>query len=126
MKLTQVLFVSAIASTVFFSATAQAFSPRETSDIAEGKSFKVTNGEEVSYYKDGKSGEVNFTCTLSGEHVNAILYPSKNFLANLPAILESGNNGPYKWKLHKVGYDYGKINVRLLRGEEAVIQCKLT
>lgn len=124
MKLNRFLIVSAIASLVF-SAGAQASGSKETSDIVEGKTYKIEkHGQSVAYFKEGMAGEVSFTCNLTGDHVNAILYPTKNFFGNLPHVLEAGNNGPYVWKLHDMGYDFGKIKIKLIRGHEAIVQCR--
>lgn len=124
MKLTKLLsFFMLTAFTFTLSPAAQALLLGQAGDIADGKPYKITATEIASYYKDGKSGSVTFHCYLQGENVNALLYAGKNFVGNLPAFLEVGDNGPYTWYLYDRGDTNGNIKIQLTHGQEAIVQC---
>ncbi len=95
----------------------------QAGDIAAGQKWALST-EIASYYKDGTSGTVKFTCDLEGSSdVKAILYPGKNFNGSPSAWLGLGMNGPYTWTLKDQGEVNGDIKIKLLRGSNATIQC---
>ncbi len=94
-------------------------------DIKEGKVFNLKPFSMVSYYKDGKSERVKFTCTLTGTGAQASLSPGKNFEGNSYKWLRVGVNGPYIWTLHDRGYNNGNIKVTLAQGTDVKLQCIL-
>ncbi len=126
MKLRKWLLISAIVMGSLSSVTSFAEVFDQAGDIAEGKPFFFNEhpGAIASYYKDGTSGRVKFTCVLIGENPKAFLYPGKNFENNPVAALEWGTNGPYTWTLADTGQKNGNIKIQLLEGKSAVVQCK--
>lgn len=111
-------------------------------DIAEGRAFLLSEPQEMGYYtKDGKEGNVTFTCRLTRDasddgssEVGVGLYTGKNFDTPINKgarlILEAGktqlNFGPYTWKLIDSGKNVtnGNIKLMLLQGTNVTVQCK--
>lgn len=129
MKLSKKFAIVTAVSMLSLAAVAQAATTLgQAGDIAEGKPFFLNKDSGIaSYYKDGTSGAVTFTCTLwsdTDDNVAATLMGGKNFEFNPGDVLKKGDNGPYTWTLSDQGDTNGNIKIDLIRGEEAIVQCK--
>lgn len=99
----------------------------QAGDIAMGQAVEIErNGGPASYYKDGKTGNISFVCSLNSQETNvvAMVVPGKNFNPEMPIIIKSGLNGPYEWALRDNGESNGNIKVSLIEGQKATVQCK--
>jgi hypothetical protein len=106
----------------------------QAGSIEAGQQVTITPTSGVaSYYQDGISGSVTFTCQLSSttidKEVKAILVPGKNFSnPSNPSYtaLAMGLNGPYTWSLTNTGEANGNIKIFLLSETPANLQCQGT
>lgn len=126
-QLISVLFICGLTSVSYAALLFQA------GNIEEGKKWAIDAKSGVaSYYADGKSGKVEFTCDLMGKvdsdggEVKALLRTGKNFdnEFNLPMTpLHEGVNGPFIWTLTDEKTDVGNIKVFYTSGSDVSIQC---
>jgi len=105
----------------------------QAGNIEEGKKWSIdaVNGIR-SYFANGNSGKVEFSCDLQGsvaidgETVKALLRTGKNFdnEFNLPMTrLHEGINGPFIWTLTDEKADVGNIKISYTSGSNVTIQC---
>lgn len=82
----------------------------------------------ASYYANGKSGQITFTCELKSDtkKVEALLTSGKNFdnKKNIGGFLFEGINGPYTWTLTDEKEDVGNIKIHYLLGSKVTVQCR--
>lgn len=105
----------------------------QAGNIEEGKKWPIDfNSGVASYYANGNSGKVEFSCDLEGtagldgDKVKALLRTGKNFdnEYNLPiSPLGEGVNGPFIWTFTDEGEDVGNIKVFYVSGSNVTIQC---
>ncbi len=126
MKKGKWLLVTAAVSVLSMASVTQAAILGQAGDIVVGKPYELNATSGIaSYYKDGNSGNVTFSCMLTGDNAKALLYPGKNFNGNPIAMLEADTiNGPYEWTLTDQGESSGNIKIQLVQGKTATVQCK--
>lgn len=120
------LFMSVVTATTYASPLFQAGS------IEEGKKWPISDKTGIaSYYEEGKTGMVQFSCDLEGvadnseEKVAATLRTGKNFTNryNMPITpLSEGMNGPFTWRLMGDA-PTGNIKINYISGNNVTIQC---
>src|SRR5438477_9395959 len=80
----------------------------QAGDILAGNKVSISKKSGIaSYYADGDSGQIEFTCDLQGQpekshEASALLRPGKNFANEFNSSLISlhqGMNGPFLWTL---------------------------
>lgn len=110
----------------------------QAGNIQNGETWPIDRSTgTASYYAEGRSGVVKFTCFLTSDTNNgcpndkmyASLLTGKNFTNehNVPyTLLKDGENGPYYWRLKDTGSNVGNIKVLYHCGENVTIQCQGT
>jgi hypothetical protein len=116
-----------------FTVSAYATPLFQAGNIEEGKKWSINFGSgTASYFADGNSGKVEFSCDLEGgtgldgDKIKAVLRTGKNFdnEFNLPITpLSEGVNGPFIWTLTDEGQDVGNIKVFYVSGSNVTVQC---
>jgi opacity protein-like surface antigen len=128
------LALSAILASMLYGTAAYANVEFQAGNIDDGQKWTLQAlGDTASYYKEGKSGNVKFTCELEPTDASdnsmlaAWLHSGKNFGILHQVLLKKGMNGSYTWTLEDRGETTGNIKVSLIKGDknkQATIQCK--
>lgn len=113
--------------------TANAAPLFQAGNIEEGKKWSINQNTGVaSYFAEGTSGQIEFTCDLQGQpdqqnhEVSALLRPGKNFANEYNPFavpLHAGMNGPFLWTLTDEHEKNGNIKVFYSHGSNVTVQC---
>lgn len=105
----------------------------QAGDIQVGNKVSISKESGVaSYFVEGISGQVEFTCDLQGQanqnesELSALLRPGKNFTNEYNPVLISlhpGINGPFLWTLTDEGSKTGNIKIHYSNGTDVTVQC---
>lgn len=129
MKVKYLISTLALSSLAAISFAAPLF---QAGNITEGKKVLIdANTGIASYFANGNSGQVQFSCQLDGDigvngEPKAVMRPGKNFENgyNLPLrTLSKGMNGPFNWTLTDQNADVGNIKIFYSSGSNVSVQC---
>ena len=105
----------------------------QAGNIEDGQMWSLDAKSGIaSYYANGKSGRLEFSCELQGKtdavgkSVKALLRPGKNLSNKFNApvtVLNSGWNGPFIWTFTNENEDVGNIKVFFASGSDVLVQC---
>jgi hypothetical protein len=85
----------------------------------------TVGAEEGHYFKDGTSGQVNFTCKVIAQdtQARAWIHGGKNFYGNTEGYITLNNPVTFNWTLENYGESNGQVLIKLETGNVAQVQC---
>src|SRR5262245_4244005 len=125
MKIKQFILIPLMSFAVTSYAASALF---QAGNIFQGQIVSINKDSGLaSYYADGKSGQIEFSCILTGDAPEALLTPGKNFLNEYNPIAiplnKDTNSLKFIWTLTDKKEDNGNIKVRYLDGQNVTVQC---
>lgn len=121
--------ISAFIIGASFTSTLYAAPFFQAGNILDGQKVEIGSGSGVaSYYAEGKSGKIVFSCKLESDDkkAEALLMNGKNFdnKYSIGGLLKEGSNGPFTWTLTDEGENVGNIKVWYIKGSKVSVQCQ--